>query len=46
MKQPSFHPYFDEKYLLTFDTADENKKDTSTLEVIDKKENIDYRFYY
>ena len=46
MKPPSFHPYFDEKYLLTFDMADENKKDTSVLEVVDKKENIDYIFYY
>lgn len=37
--------YFDETYILTFDLADENKKDTTVIDLIDKENDTDYRFY-
>ena len=38
--------YFDERYLLTYDLADENTKDTTVLNVIDKETDVNYIFYY
>ena len=36
----------DEKYLLTLDVAEENKKDTSVVKITDTEKNFDYIFYY
>jgi len=38
--------YFDETYILTCDLADENKKDTTVIDLIDKENDTDYRFYH